>query len=42
MIALSLTLTLTVSAGLRLAHRQGCVIVVRAGIPYLSRQELQQ
>jgi len=33
---------LTVPAALRLARRLGCVIVVRAGIPYLSRQELQQ
>lgn len=33
---------LAVPASLGLAHRLGCVIVVRAGIPYLSRQELQQ
>lgn len=39
---IALSFNLTVPAALRLANRLDCVIVVRAGVPYLSRQELQQ
>lgn len=39
---IAISASLTVPAALQLARRLGCVIVVRAGTPYLSRQELQR